>query len=169
MAETQLTGEHFDHKMAAIFSSDADATQAAEAVRAATDLSGRQVIVARPGDRHLGRELEPEDRGIWRTLVRSHIWLAVAGAVTGLLLFLLTFFSGVPFVTQNVIWAVGVFIAYGTLVGAMVGGLGTLRPDHIPYIRAAKSALKEGKYVVTVHAETPSQMQAAKCRLPKRD
>lgn len=162
MAETQLTGERFDHKVAAVFESDAEATKAAAEVRSETTLSDRQVIVARPDDQHQGRELEPENRGIWRTLVRSHIWLAVAGALAGLVLFLVLFVAGIGFVTQNALWAAGVFIFICTLVGGMVGGLVTLRPDHTPYIMAAQSALQSGRYVVTVHAETPDQMHAAK-------
>jgi len=162
MAETQLTGEHFDHKVAAIFASEADARQAAEQLRADTDLSDRQVLIMRPEDRHKGRELEPESRGIWRTLVRSHVWLFVAGAAAGLLLFLVTFFAGIEFVTQNALWAAGVFIVICSLVGAMVGGLVTLRPDHTPYIMATQAALEEGKTVVTVHARTAEQKQAAK-------
>ncbi|WP_027328265.1 hypothetical protein [Marinimicrobium agarilyticum] len=162
-----VTGEAIDHKLAAVFGTDAEAKKAAEAVLKVTSLEQDQVQIVRPGDTQAGWELEPEDRGIWRTLVRSHIWLGAVGAVIGLGAFLLLFSVGVGFVANNGFAAAAVLTALGAVFGLMAGGLVTLRPDHAPYLVTAQSALRRGKTVVAVHARNRAQLEAASKELQR--
>lgn len=156
-----VSGEAMDHKLAAVFDTDAEAKKSVDAVLEATSLEPDQVKIVRPGDTLAGWELEPEDRGIWRTLVRSHIGLGAVGAVVGFGAFLLLFALDVGFIANNGVVAAAVLTALGAAFGLMVGGLVTLRPDHMPYLVAAQSALRKGKTVVAVHARDRAQLEEA--------
>ncbi|WP_347332867.1 hypothetical protein [Marinimicrobium locisalis] len=165
---SRVSGEAIDHKLAAVFETDSEAQESADAVLEATSLEPDQVQIVRPGDTHAGWELEPEDRGIWRTLVRSHLWLGLVGAVVGLSLYLVLFGVGVGFIANNAVVSVIVLTAFGGVFGLMVGGLVTLRPDHMPYIVTAQSALRAGKTVVAVHAHDHGQLEEANRELHRR-
>ncbi len=112
---------------------------------------------------------EPEDQGIWKTLVRSHVWLGVGGAVTGFILFLLLNALGVGFIAQNALVAASVLTAIGAAIGMLLAGAVTIRPDHTPYLVKAQSALNKGKYVLAVHASSSEQLQEAKSLLDSRN
>ncbi|MFL1455386.1 hypothetical protein ACJO5Y_13185 [Marinobacter sp. GN3S48] len=163
-----LTGEHGGHKIAAVFDAETDARDVAKALWESTSLTDKQVMVLSPNDRHQGEELEPEDQGIWRTLVRSHIGLGVAGAIGGFMLFLVLNASGIGLIAQNTVVAASVFTAFGAVFGLLLAGAVTIRPDHTPYLIKTQSALREGKYVLAVHASSLQQLQEAKSLLKSR-
>lgn len=160
-----VTGESLDHKLGAIFEDEARAKSAADSLRGLEGLDEERVFVLRPGDKHPGWELEPEDKGIWRTLVRAHIKLGLVGFALGLALYIVLTGLGVSFVVFNPFASAAVLIALCTILGLMLGGLITIRPDHIPYIVTAQEALREGKYVVAVHASSHDQLRRAKAEL----
>ncbi len=164
---SRVSGESIDHKLAAIFDNDSEAKKSVDAVLEAASLNPDQVKIVRPGDTHPGWELEPEDRGIWRTLLRSHLWLGLLGAVVGLVVFLLLFGVGVGFIVNNGLVAAVVLAALFAVLGLMAAGLVTLRPDHMAYIVTAQSALRAGKTVVAVHARDRAQLEAAKKELQR--
>lgn len=164
-----LTGEHVDHKVAAIFETEPDARGTAKALCEGTSLTDQQVSVLSPADRHQGTELEPEDQGIWQTLVRSHIGLGIGGIALGFAVFLLLNALDIGFITQNVIVAASVLGALGLAVGLLLAGMVTVRPDHTPYLVRAQSALRRGKYVLAVHASSAHQLREAKSLLHSRN
>ncbi|MFO7764744.1 MAG: hypothetical protein R6V61_13550 [Wenzhouxiangellaceae bacterium] len=164
-----FTGESSDHKLAAIFASEPAAREAAVEVVDALGLDNDQVKVIKAGDDDAERKLEPESRGIWHTLIRAHLWLGLAGAVIGAILYFALSVAGVPFVVGNPAWASSMFIVLCFVGGLLVGGAVTVRPDHAPYIRAAVSALRDGKSLVIVHARDLEQLRQAKEELEKHD
>ncbi|PXX90370.1 hypothetical protein DIT71_12835 [Marinobacter vulgaris] len=168
-SSANLTGEKEDHKVAAVFDTEPDARGTAKAICEETSLTDEQVTVLSPNDRHQGKELEPEDQGIWRTLVRSHIGLGIAGAVAGFVLFLILSALGVGFIAQNTVVAASVMTVIAAAIGMLVAGAVTLRPDHTPYLMKAQAALSEGKYVLAVHASSLEQLQEAKSLLDARN
>jgi hypothetical protein len=156
-----LTGEASDHKVAGLISGEAAARELAAVVRAGAGLTEAQVRVLGPDDNQIGRELEPENRGIVHTMIRAHIWLGLAGAVIGALAFGIMFALGIQFIVLNPWWSVLLLIGFGAIGGLMLGGAVSLRPDHSPYIAASREALQQGKYVVVVHATTTDELQQA--------
>ena len=78
-----LTGEVSNSKVAGIFASESAARAEAARVHATLQLSDAQVQVVTPTDRTPGRKLEPESRGIFRTMIRAHVVLGLCGAVAG--------------------------------------------------------------------------------------
>mgnify|MGYP001180869854 FL=1 len=147
-----VTGETSDTKVAAIFDDEGSARRIAATLRRELRLRQSQVQVLTSGDRHPGRKLEPENRGIFRTMLIAHAKLGLVGAGIGAVLFALLYASGLELVTSSPGFAAAVIISYGAVFGLMAGGLVTLRPDHDPYVHKVQGALQEGRSAVVVHA-----------------
>jgi hypothetical protein len=156
-----LTGERSDHKIAATANDHTAARELAALVRSSAGLDEAQVRILTPHDEHVGRKLEPENRGILLTMIRAHIWLGLAGTVIGLLAFAILFLLGLEFIVRSPWWAAGLLVVFGTVGGLLLGGAVTLRPDHSPYIAASREAVEAGRYVVVVHASSTEQLKEA--------
>jgi len=163
--KVSITGESAGHKLAAVFESEAEARRAAEALSMNTGLGDAQIKLVSPGDTHQERQIEPEGGGIWRTMIRAHIWLGLAGAIAGAILFVVLNFLGIEFIQQSAVIAGVVLTVIGGALGLMAGGLVVLRPDHSRYTQAAQSALKKGQHVLTVHAHSSEELKTAVAEL----
>lgn len=168
MATTLITDEYSNHKLAAVFHSAKRAQDAAGALVTRLGLGEAQVQVVAPGEPFPGRKLEPESRGILRTIIVSHVRLAIAGAVAGLLVFGVLRALGVPFIVQSPVASLVILLAFSAGAGMMLGGLVSLRPDHDRYIFAARDAMQAGDTTVVVHAFSPEQRDQAASMLRER-
>lgn len=158
-AKVAVTGESADHKLVAVFSSEAEAHSAVDALVRKTGLDSAQIKQVSPGDTHQERQMEPESGGILRTMVRAHIWLGLAGAIAGAILFVTLYVAGIEFIRQSAVTAGIVLTVIGGVMGLMAGGLITLRPDHSRYAQATQSALENGQHVLTVHAHSSEELK----------
>jgi len=162
MSETSpITGELSNSKVAAVFTLEAAARQAAQGVAAALQLGAAQVQVIAPTERHPGRKLEPESGGIFRTIVVAHVRLGIAGAIAGLLVFAALYVKGLPFIANSPVASALVLLFFGTVAGLMLGGLVALRPDHDRYVQATRDAMDAGDTTVVVHAFSAGQAHQA--------
>jgi len=64
-----LMGEDFPHKVSAEYNSQQLAEQAIQLLLDNTELPRSQIRIIRPNDPNMGRKIEPEGKGISRTLV----------------------------------------------------------------------------------------------------
>lgn len=169
MPETSvITGELSNSKVAAVFAQAVDAREAARVVAGALALGDAQVQVITPSDPRAGRKLEPESRGIWRTIVIAHFKLGITGAVLGVLVFLALRAYGVPFIVNSPLAAALALLFFGTVAGLMLGGLVALRPDHDRLIEATRDAMMAGGTTVVVHAFSAEQANQAADLLRER-
>ena len=155
--ETALTAEVSNTKVAAIFANASAARAQAARIRDALQLSEAQVQVVTPADPRPGHKLEPESHGIFRTMIRAHVVLGLAGAVVGALVFAALWAMDIPFIVNSAVLAAAVLVAFGMVAGLMFGGLVTLRPDHDPFILKVQQAIGEGRSAVVVHAYSHDQ------------
>ena len=125
MTTTPITDEYSNHKLAAVFHSAQGAQDAARSLVSKLGLGESQVQLVAPGEPVPGRKLEPESRGILRTIVVSHVRLAVVGAIAGLLVFAVLYALGVPFIVQSPIASALVLLAFSTFGGMMLAVHGT--------------------------------------------
>ena len=161
MSDNPVTGEVSNSKLAAVFKDESAARAAATAVIAETSLQPTQVKVITPDEPHPGMKMEPEGGGIWRTIIKAHLRLGLAGLLVGALLFVLLRWLGVPAVVQSP-WAAGLAMTvFGGVGGLFLGGLVSLRPDHDRYILATRDAIAEGRTTVVVHALSEEQLSQA--------
>ena len=160
-ATTPITAELSNSKVAAVFAAESAAREAAQAVSAQLSLGAAQVQVITPSEPHPGRKLEPESRGIWRTIVVAHVRLGIAGAVLGVLVFAALYALGLHPVVSSPLAAGLVLLFFGTVGGLMMGGLVSLRPDHDRYVEATRDAMDSGMITVVVHAFSAEQRAQA--------
>lgn len=156
-----VTGEVSNHKVAAIFDSEQQARAAATALQDNLQLGGAQVQVLTSADRRPRRKLEPETRGIFRTIIVAHLRLGIAGTVLGAVVFAVLYAMGIPMIVQSPFAAGAAIVAFGAVAGLLLGGLVSLRPDHDAYIQSVYSALAAGRAAVVVHAFSAAQRASA--------
>jgi len=161
LLDLDLTGESSDHKLAAIFHNPTDASMARGELEKCLPLDTRRCEVLTPSSAGISRQLLPESRGIWHTILRSHVLMGLAGALAGVTACFGLLAAGLPIVANNPWFAAFAFIHVTTLIGLMVGGLLSLRPDQIPYIRAAREALSSGRSVLILHARSADELSKA--------
>ena len=149
---SSLTGELSDSKVAAVFDNEQEARAIARQVQGMLGMPPGQVQVVTPHDARPGRKMEPEDTGIFRTLIIAHYKLGLIGLGLGVVLFVVLYTLGLEAVVASPGLAAALIIGYGGVFGLMFGGLVTLRPDHGPYVAKVRTALKEGHCAVVIHA-----------------
>ena len=151
-----LFGEKSLTKVVGLFPSESAARAAAVSLAQAAALAPDQVRTLSPKDgsvrrdKLLGRQVEPENRGIVKTLVRTHLVLGGLGAVAGLAVHAVLRASGQPAI-----------VGFACVFGLLLGGLLALRPDHVLLISNLRKALNAGSWAVVVHPVGATQVQAA--------
>lgn len=154
MKTSAIIGERYVSKVGAVFASAEDARRAADAVVTRADVARSEVRLIEPGDSsdRESHKLEPETRGIARTLVRAHITLGIAGAVCGAVLGGLLLLTGVGAFTSNPWITLGWLTAFGAVGGLLLGGFVALRPDHDALNLKVEEATRDGHHwAVVVH------------------
>ncbi|NML17601.1 hypothetical protein [Azohydromonas caseinilytica] len=157
-------GEHSLTLVAGVFDDPDRAEQVAESLR---HDPGLHTTVIHPGDEQVSRKLEPEQRGIWRTLLRSHALLMPAGALLGLVVALWLVAAGWPAAAGSPYFTLLFLGLMGAFFGGMVAGLLTLRPDHAIVIRRVRAALARGRHAVVVHPLNEMRARAAMAALQR--
>lgn len=157
MKDLNLIGEHSSTLVAGCFGSAVHADTLAGEMRRDPRLKGAVTIVF-PGDHHIERKLEPENQGIWRTLVRSHLILGTLGVGSGLLLAIWVMVlwpaaQSSPGFTLFFLGSLGLFL------GLMAGGVVTLRPDHGWVTDRVRIWLSQGRVAVIAR---PTDEEAAR-------
>jgi hypothetical protein len=152
MTRSAVFGEKSLSKVGAAFETAERALEAADRLKRETGIDPDHVRLLEPDDRAIGRKLEPETRGIFRTLTRAHLSLGAAGVLLGVLIALVLVMIDVPVFTSNPGYTLMVFAFFGAIAGLLLGGLVTLRPDHGRLIAWVKESSGGGKWFVLVHA-----------------
>jgi hypothetical protein len=132
--------------VAALFGDGQQAKLAAERLRQAQD----DVDVVQPNDRQWMRKLEPEGRAIRRGAFQSHVVLMTAGFVLGVLVSFLLINTWAAAAASPLLTGISVTLIL-TLVGGIVAGLLTLRPDRSAVAVQVKEGLRKGRWAVVAH------------------
>ncbi len=157
--KTKLTGEIYPSRAGAAFEDAAEAQAAVCSLIDNLDIDADQISVLAPHDSNVEKKLEPETKGIWRTLARTHVFLGLVGLVTGLLVAAIFMLTGVPPFSENPLYSAFALAFLGTLAGLFIAGLITLRPDHDRVVVHATDALRRNRWFVLVYARTHREAQ----------
>lgn len=163
-----LFGEQSVTKVVGLYGNQKEAETAATQARALQGMLPTQVRLLGPQDAKVshrdffGRSMEPEQRGIFKTMLRTHAITGLTGAVIGLLLYAWLYSIGQQMVVSSPVVAFIVFLNFGTVFGLIVGGFIALRPDHVKLITSVRSALSNNRWALVLHPVNPAQVQAAK-------
>lgn len=156
-----IFGEESLSKVAAIFPDRQSALDAAAGVRRQLGLAGDRVQLVEPGDRKLDRKLEPEEKGVMFTAIKSHITLGLAGLLAGLLLFWILYSMDIRAIQAQPVVAALVICGFALAFGLFAGGLVTLRPDRDLFNMRVIGAIGEDRYAVVVHADRHADVARA--------
>lgn len=168
MGTSAIFGEEYLSKVGAEFEDGDQARDAAERVTARGGIDPGQVRIIEPGDPSIDTKLEPESRGIGRTLVAAHVTLGTTGLAIGLAIGLLLILLGIELFVSNPFYTILVFAFFGTIAGLLLGGLVALRPDHDRLISSAKRSERTGRWFVLVHARDRAEEREARQALLAR-
>jgi hypothetical protein len=155
-----LFGERSLTLVAATFGDRGSAVRATQALRR---LSARKlgIFLIGPDDPQLGRKMEPESRGIWHTLLRSHAWLGPMGAVAGMVAAAWVHGAGWPAALASPLAMLALGAVYGLFAGLVVAGLLTLRPDRARVIDRVRAASEDGYWSVVSHPVSAQDVRQA--------
>jgi hypothetical protein len=156
-----LFGERSLTLVAATFRDRGSAVRATQELRR---LSERKlgIFLIGPHDPDLGRKMEPESRGIWHSLLRSHAWLGAAGAVAGIVAAGLLYAGGWPAALASPHPMLAVGAVYGFFAGLVAAGLLTLRPDRARVIVQVRQASDDGHWSVVSHPVSAQEARLAR-------
>jgi len=154
-------GERSVTKVAAVYDNAESARLAAEAMRRESGMEQWQVRIVRPGEPDFGAQVEPEDDGIWHTVLRAHASCGVIGLGLGLALFAGMYMAGQQAVVTSPWLAAIAMGGFGIIFGLLAGGALSMRPDHAPLIAATRNAVNTGHWAVIGHPVSETQASAA--------
>jgi hypothetical protein len=160
MRTLSVFGERSLTVVAAAFDDRRHAESAADDLRRKIDNIGHVAVVS-PDDTEVARKMEPEQRGIWRTLLRSHLILGIAGVLAGLLVAIGLVIAPWPAAADSPGLTALFAGTLGGFLGMMAGGLVTLRPDHGAVIRSMRGKLKHGQWGVVARPTSEASAERA--------
>lgn len=148
---TSLTSP-FGEKSVTLVAGVFDTASTAERLAAQLRMEpGLHTVVVYSDDTQIARKLEPEEKGIWRTLIRSHALFMPIGAVIGAAIAYGLIQGNWPGASSSPLLALLFLSLIGAFFGGFLAGLLTLRPDHSIVIRQVRAALRRGRHAVIVH------------------
>lgn len=164
---TSLTSP-FGEKSVTLVAGVFDTASTAERVAAQLRFQpGLHTVVIHPDDTKITRKLEPEEKGIWRTLLRSHAFFLPLGACIGAGVAYGLIQSGWPGAASSPLLATLFLSLIGAFFGGFLAGLLTLRPDHGIVIRQVRAALRCGRHAVVIHPLNELRARTAMAAIEK--
>lgn len=149
-------------KIAGVYEQESSAQQAINLLQDEGGFSPDEVTMIRPDDANFGEKLEPDNKGIARTLLGSHIILGGCGLIFGLILAAILSFYGPALTTSSPLMVFISLPTLGVFIGLLVAGVVALRPDHDPLINQTRHATNHHQWTVVVQTKDDAQIQQAK-------
>ncbi|WP_017443817.1 hypothetical protein [Gayadomonas joobiniege] len=160
--QTHLNEETYPHKVSAVYPTREQTESVAKHLKEEAHLTEQDIKIVPPQDDSLHNKLQPEDKGVRKTLSSTHIILAALGATFGFLVATYLDFSGVTFVLEQPFVSYAVLCIIFAMLGMFAAGLISLRPDQDPLMQSARDANQHNKWVLIVHAKNKIQSSQAK-------
>ncbi|MCU4676708.1 hypothetical protein N7931_13815 [Catenovulum sp. 2E275] len=162
MMNIEMSQETYPSKIAGVFNSEESAQAVVKALHSKTDLSPDKVSLIQPGDMHFDEKLEPEDKQIGKTLLKTHITFGCIGLIFGLCIATLLNLTGFVLMQNYLIEAFVSISLICLFLGLLVAGFVTIRPDHDSMINKIRTATRSGQWSVIVHLPDSSKMEEVK-------
>lgn len=157
-----VTEEQHPAKVAAVFNSETEANRAQEELINSGQFASQVINIIRPEDPSLSEKIEPESHGIAKTIVKSHGVLGIVGLFAGMILASILVAAGPTYTQDSPLPTYLALSFFGLLLGLMVAGAVTLRPDHDPLINQTVEASHKNKWTVIVQTDDHEQNHLAK-------
>lgn len=158
---TTIHNEEHATKVAAIFDSEEQAKSAFESLNENDQFDQNSIKFIAPHDQDFDKKVEPEDKNIAKTLLNTHILLAVIGLAVGLLISTAFLFIEVEFMQNFVLETYAGVSTITVFIALLVAGFMSIRPDHDPLINKVRKATSSGMWVLIVHTDTNKKSNKA--------
>lgn len=159
--DASITNERNPSRFSAIFDNEADAEKAQNLLIDSGGFAGNMINIIRPYDDSISKKLEPETTGIKRTVYKSHFVLGIAGALVGLILAAVAMMLGPEFLsarTGTVYFSAAMIFG---MLGLMLAGLVSLRPDHDPVTITTVEAVQAGRWALVLQTHNKAESDHA--------
>lgn len=159
-----IFGERSLTKVAGLFKSQRETERVARELKQSAGLNDAQISVVGPpagtalNSPAFSRKLEPEQTGIWRTLIRAHVITGIVGVVAGILVYVGSIVARSNAILSTPGMSLVAMVFLGGLGGLLVGGLLSLRPDHYRVIAVVRRAIREDQWALVIHPFTQVQL-----------
>ena len=154
--------ENHPGKVAGVYGRELSAQQVMKLLRNEGGFSAQEVNLVPPNDVHFAEKVEPDDKGIGRTLLRSHLIFGGIGLALGLILATILTQFGPVLTTSSPVMVFISLASLGTFIGLLVAGITSLRPDHDGLINATRHATNNQQWTVVVQTKDNVQKEQAK-------
>ncbi len=154
--------EQHPAKVAAIFKTESDAHSARQALIDQGNFASKLINIIKPEDPNLSKKIEPESHGIAKTILKSHGILGIVGLFAGFILASILVAAGPTFTQDSPLPTYLALSFFGLLIGLMVAGAITLRPDHDPLINETIEASHHQQWTVIVQTDDRDAVHKAK-------
>lgn len=154
--------EQHPAKVAAIFKTESDARSARQALIDQGNFASKLINIIKPEDPNLSKKIEPESHGIAKTILKSHGILGIVGLFAGFILASILVAAGPTFTQDSPLPTYLALSFFGLLIGLMVAGAITLRPDHDPLINETIEASHHQQWTVIVQTDDRDAVHKAK-------
>ena len=158
----KISAESHGKKVGGVFDSLHIAQTAKQALIDEGHFAERDVNVISPEDSNWQQQVEPEARGIGRTLWHSHLKIGLAGLVVGIIIALLLVSLGPAMATESPFFTFFSVVVITGFLSLLLAGAVAIRPDHDLLIQKVRHALKTQHWAVVVHAHTQEEKLCAK-------
>lgn len=160
--DVEIQDEKHTGRVAVVFGSEQAANAAKQKLMDQGKIKPSVINIVKPDDSELSKKLEPESQGIANTLVKSHVWLGVIGLVVGLIIATILISIGPDIARSSPLQIYIVFIFLGPIIGMMLAGAVSLRPDHDPLITQTVEASNEHRWSVVVQTDDQDDIDLVK-------
>jgi len=148
-------------KVAGTFASEATAKAAQEKLIQQGHFKAADIKIVRPNDADISIKIEPKDSGIAKTLVNSHIVFGTAGLAIGLIIAFLLIMIGPEMFKSSPLLVYFALGFVGSLLGLMLAGGISLRPDQDPLITDTVEASTHNQWSVVVQIDSDEANERA--------
>ncbi len=160
--EANVIDEKHPAKVAAIFNNEAEAKRAEQDLINEGKFASKLINIVKPNDSDISKKIEPDNRGIVGTLLKSHIILGVVGILVGFILAAILVAAGPTFAQSSPIRTYLALGFFGLMIGMMLAGAVSLRPDHDPLITKTIEANEHDEWTVIVQTDDREAVNLAK-------
>lgn len=160
--EVEIQDEKHTGRVAAVFGSEQAANAARQKLIDQGKIKPDVISIVKPDDSELSKKIEPESKGIAKTLVKSHVWLGLGGMLLGFVIASILVTIGPEISRSSPLFMYIVFVNFGLVFGLMFAGAISLRPDHDPLITQTVEASREHHWSVVVQTDDQDDIDLVK-------
>lgn len=160
--DVEIQDEKHTGRVAAVYGSEQAANAAKQKLIDQGKIKPSVISIVKPEDSEISKKIEPESEGIANTLVKSHVWIGLIGVVIGVIISTFLVLAGPEMTRSNPFYTYFVFVFVGAMLGMMVAGGISLRPDHDPLTTQTVEASQEHHWSVIVQTDDQDDIDLVK-------